>query len=383
MVELKAIYGLLKAHLPVNNVNGVAGTLPELQQNISKVFDEILASLGNADAAWKERLKEHAEAYDIQKQALIGQQDILTRLEELNFRLKKVSTDLESATTDEQEFRSADDDLQRLRQERRSLHEGLVETIKTQIETIGAKSSGLAQGELSQYWDCSEAEAATRAVLELPLLREKRIDDLLAATKNSNSPLDHWEALIDEMLDLVKWKEGSAIDSNTAPATPLLMAALDTGFMDKLRSTISSDRVAGALRAVLRPKVNIYQKREGSNIEFRKASQGEQAATLLNILMNQSRGPLIIDQPEEDLDNKIINDIIKTIRRTKDDRQLILSTHNANIAVNGDSELVIEMSLGKKQATGAIDENDIRNGITTTMEGGKDAFELRRKKYNY
>ena len=134
---------------------------------------------------------------------------------------------------------------------------------------------------------------------------------------------------------------------------------------------------------VLRPKVNIYQKRDGNNIEFRKASQGEQAATLLNILMNQSRGPLIIDQPEEDLDNKIINDIIKTIRRTKDDRQLILSTHNANIAVNGDSELVVEMSLGKKQATGAIDENDIRDAITTTMEGGKDAFELRRKKYNY
>ena len=99
--------------------------------------------------------------------------------------------------------------------------------------------------------------------------------------------------------------------------------------------------------------------------------------------MNQSRGPLIIDQPEEDLDNKIINDIIKTIRRTKDDRQLILSTHNANIAVNGDSELVIELSLGKKNATGAIDEPDICSAVTSTMEGGKDAFELRRKKYNF
>jgi len=181
----------------------------------------------------------------------------------------------------------------------------------------------------------------------------------------------------------VKWKEGVATDDNKAPDTPLFMTALETGFMEKLRNSISSDRVAGALRAVLRPKAIIYQQRESGEIDFRKASQGEQTATLLNILMNQSRGPLLIDQPEEDLDNKIINDIIKTIHRTKDDRQLILSTHNANIVVNGDSELVMELSLGQEQATGAIDEAEVHEAIIATMEGGKDAFELRRKKYNF
>jgi len=145
----------------------------------------------------------------------------------------------------------------------------------------------------------------------------------------------------------------------------------------------SADRVANALQAILRPRVEIFQLRDGAEIEFRKASQGEQAATLLNILMNQSNGPLIIDQPEEDLDNRIINDIIRTIRKTKAERQLILATHNANIAVNGDSENVIEMVLGERKAFGAIDEPDVRDAITKTMEGGKDAFELRRKKYNF
>jgi chromosome segregation protein len=185
------------------------------------------------------------------------------------------------------------------------------------------------------------------------------------------------------MIALVEWKEGSATNDNKAPDTPLLMSALDAGFMEKLRRAISSDRVAAALRAVLRPKVNIYQQREGGEIDFKNASQGEQTATLLNILMNQSRGPLIIDQPEGDLDNKIINDIIKTIHRTKDERQLILSTHNANILVNGDSEFVLELSLGRKEATGAIDEPEVHKAIITTMEGGKEAFELRRKKYNF
>ncbi|MHB8077248.1 AAA family ATPase [Desulfosporosinus fructosivorans] len=255
--------------------------------------------------------------------------------------------------------------------------------MKEQIATVYEKSSRLARGELSNNWDYSELEEAIKSVLAMPQIREKRIEDAINLVKLDQSPLTKWEELLDEMLALVKWKVGAYAEAKKPPETPLLLSALDTSFLEKLYTLISSDRVASALRVVISPKVNIYQLRLGGEIEFRKASQGEQAATLLNILMNQSRGPLIIDQPEEDLDNKIINDIIKTIRRMKDDRQLIISTHNANIAVNGDSELVLEMWLGKKNALGSIDEQKIRDGITSTMEGGKDAFELRRKKYNF
>lgn len=81
--------------------------------------------------------------------------------------------------------------------------------------------------------------------------------------------------------------------------------------------------------------------------------------------------------------NRIVNDIITTITKTKAERQLILATYNANIAVNGDSENVIEMVLGERNACGAIDKAAVRDAITTTMKGGKDAFELRRKKYNF
>jgi ABC-type cobalamin/Fe3+-siderophores transport system ATPase subunit len=137
------------------------------------------------------------------------------------------------------------------------------------------------------------------------------------------------------------------------------------------------------LTAIVRPRANISHLRKGQPIEFRRASQGEQAASLLNILMNQSNGPLIIDQPEEDLDNKIINEIIDTIAAAKNERQLIMATHNANIVVNGDSENVIEMVLGQQTSAGAIDEENVRLAITETMEGGKDAFELRRRKYNF
>lgn len=384
--ELKRIYGLIAKNLPITDKPDqvfVEGTLPELKEHVSQVFGKLLSEIDQAITEWEILLKKHQNDYDTQKKEMVGQQDLLVRLEDLNAKLKKASSDLEGASADEQEFKTAEEDLLALRKERRELHERLVNTVKAQIDTIVTKSSKLARGELSKQWDYSEADTAIRAVLDLPMLREKRIEDLMGHVKSSDKPLDEWERLLNELLSLVKWKEGVAISGINAPETPLLMSALEEAFMEKLYTSISSDRVAGALRAVLRPQVNIYQRRDGSEIEFKQASQGEQSATLLNILMNQSRGPLIIDQPEEDLDNKIINDIIKTIRRTKDDRQLIMSTHNANIAVNGDSEFVIELSLGKKITTGAIDEPDIREAITTTMEGGKEAFELRRKKYNF
>lgn len=99
--------------------------------------------------------------------------------------------------------------------------------------------------------------------------------------------------------------------------------------------------------------------------------------------MRQEGGPLLIDQPEEDLDNRIINEIIGAIREAKDRRQLVFATHNANLVVNGDAELVLDLAVGVVASAGAIDDGPVRDAITATMEGGRDAFELRRKKYNF
>ena len=124
-----------------------------------------------------------------------------------------------------------------------------------------------------------------------------------------------------------------------------------------------------------------------NKIPFHNASYGQQAGAILNILLNQTHGPLIIDQPEDDLDNKIIHQIAERICATKENRQLIFSSHNANIAVNGDAELIIhfdhnEQSKGEVKLKGAIDADNIKNSILNIMEGGEKAFELRKKKYN-
>jgi type III restriction enzyme len=107
--------------------------------------------------------------------------------------------------------------------------------------------------------------------------------------------------------------------------------------------------------------------------------------------MNQQGPPLIIDQPEEDLDNQVILKVVEEIWAAKKNRQIVFSSHNANIVVNGDADLVVccdyrtagDQSGGKIKCEGAIDMETIRKEITLVMEGGKEAFRLRKAKYGF
>ncbi len=134
-----------------------------------------------------------------------------------------------------------------------------------------------------------------------------------------------------------------------------------------------------------------YKTREGEYIEFTDASAGQQATALMHVLLNQEGPPLIIDQPEDDLDNKMVSDIATLIWQAKKKRQLIFTSHNANIVVNGDAELVVccdykvtgDQSKGEIKKLGAIDIPEIRDEITEVMEGGEEAFKLRKEKYGF
>ena len=126
-------------------------------------------------------------------------------------------------------------------------------------------------------------------------------------------------------------------------------------------------------------------------IEFADASAGQQATALLTVLLNQRGAPLIIDQPEDDVDSKMSPEIVRQIWNAKRVRQLICASHNANFVVNGDGELVIccdyvragDQTGGQIKATGAIDSGMIKDEITAVTEGGKEAFKLRKEKYGF
>ena len=115
---------------------------------------------------------------------------------------------------------------------------------------------------------------------------------------------------------------------------------------------------------------------------IQEGSPGQKTAALLAFLLSYGEEPLILDQPEDDLDNHLIYDLIVTqLREVKRCRQVIVVTHNANIAVNGDAELVVALTARgretQKECEGSLQEQQVRETICAVMEGGRKAFEDR------
>jgi DNA repair ATPase RecN len=123
-------------------------------------------------------------------------------------------------------------------------------------------------------------------------------------------------------------------------------------------------------------------------------STGQKATAVLLLLLLESDAPLIVDQPEDDLDNRFITDgVVPTMRREKQLRQFLFSTHNANIPVLGDAELIVGLATDVQDSAvhgrtdpafmGAIDTGPVRELVEEILEGGKTAFEMRRLKYGF
>ncbi len=119
-----------------------------------------------------------------------------------------------------------------------------------------------------------------------------------------------------------------------------------------------------------------------------KHSLGQRASALILFLLAQKdTNVLVIDQPEDDLDNQTIYDeIIKKLIELKGSTQFVFATHNANIPVLGDSEQVMACDFDDQSrinvTTGSIDNNNIQQMIVKIMEGGEEAFNKRRDIYN-
>ena len=123
-------------------------------------------------------------------------------------------------------------------------------------------------------------------------------------------------------------------------------------------------------------------------------STGQKATAVLLLLLLESAAPLVVDQPEDDLDNRFITEgVVPIMRQEKRRRQFIFSTHNANIPVLGDAELILGLAATgearegqariAREHMGSIDSAPVRELVEEILEGGKAAFEMRRSKYGF
>lgn len=132
---------------------------------------------------------------------------------------------------------------------------------------------------------------------------------------------------------------------------------------------------------------------EGGTRQYRtlgSLSKGQRATALLLLLLGAADSPLIIDQPEDDLDNRFVyGGVVEKLRNLKGQRQIIVSTHNANVPVLGDAELIVALEgdgtngWPMKDRTGSLDDEKIRQIAEDLLEGGHTAFDTRRHLYGF
>ncbi len=131
--------------------------------------------------------------------------------------------------------------------------------------------------------------------------------------------------------------------------------------------------------------LHVEYSRSGDGRDFRpigQASAGQRSAAMLAFLLSHGEEPLVLDQPEDDLDNHLIYDlVVRQIRENKKRRQIIVVTHNPNIVVNGDAEMLHALGFGGGQCrakqSGSLQEAAMRDEVCRVMEGGREAFRRR------
>jgi chromosome segregation protein len=213
-----------------------------------------------------------------------------------------------------------------------------------------------------------------------------------------------WRSICDQIVAIYEEKimAGSPPEPGQALSDKINALMLGGGVLtanaaNRVYQSLSDDTVGNVLAA--RPRdfiVLTYVDANGRSIPFDKASEGQQASALLELLLRQSAGTLVIDQPEDDLDNNVVMRIVELIRTSKSHRQLVFATHNPNIVVNGDADKILALAstqIDPRPGTddarvaidtdGAIETPGVKAAITHIMEGGEKAFDLRRRKYRF
>jgi DNA repair exonuclease SbcCD ATPase subunit len=182
--------------------------------------------------------------------------------------------------------------------------------------------------------------------------------------------------------DLIDIIEGS--DSKRLSET----LSRDLGQMTRLVSHLLDSIRLYELEAIVpEDNLEITMMVRGEARSIEQLSKGQMATALLPLILREADYPLIVDQPEDDLDNAFVSEkLIERLKALSERRQLIFVTHNANIPVLGEAECVTVMDMdGPRIAlpceSGSVDA--MKESIIKLLEGGEDAFKSRQAKYGF
>lgn len=392
------------------NLDGLPNTdiLLQLQQAHTNLFTQLGAKLTQASELLDNVSREEGDSeysslsgcltvlhtdfdnrYKAAKAKSSEQEEQLQELESKEQKLTLLRRELDEKQTQLDHLGSPGDEFARLRETWYSKLRERAALVRAQCDSLTGLSNGQIRATLRPAALLEPSREALAVAFAGANILSSKVDTLLRGIEESADPLIE----LDETLNELERLAIGADQPGYRPVTPQLeKAGFKEGELDRIAQKLNAELWVEVLLVPVgdRP-IFEFRVREDEYIAFSDASAGQQATALLWTLLSQDGPPLLIDQPEDDLDNPIIAEIVEHIWDAKQRRQLLFASHNANIVVNGDAELVVacanritdDQSGGTINAEGAIDMYHVREVITQVMEGGEQAFLLRRDKYGF
>ena len=356
------------------------------EKNQQKLTDLILE--------WEQRNTEFLMQYETAKNNATSNQSQLDEIQRVEKKLQELSADVTNRISALKDIGNPEEEFCELRAEWLRVHEDKLNILVEQAQNLTSLSNGSIRAEYSGNLDVSIIKGQVALALQGARLRDEKLQAICDYVNNSENSINTWDKVLNELKVLAELKITNESNFNISFTPILTKCDLNQNNIEKIASVLTPEKWLELALLVVEFTPDFKYSTDnlmGDTIPFADASAGQQATALLTMLLNQHGNPLVIDQPEDDIDNRAIREIISNIWDAKKRRQLIFTSHNANIVVNGDAELVIccdyletgNQTRGQIKDQGAIDTATIKNEITSVMEGGEKAFRLRKDKYGF
>ena len=377
-VSSRALAGLPNSRI-LSAIEGILTALSGKLQMLSEQFDKDLADadhlITDVKAHWNEQKTAIEETYErllreLQKSKIDGAEFIRLRqqieeLRPLNDRMERLKRDLEVLESQRRNLLAEWDDVKA--------------SEYRQVETAAKRVSQ----KLRDRIQVKVTMAGDRGPLE-KLLRE--VGGHLASALDRLR--EHGQLSLRELAKHCReGKDSLKVHYKLPPGAAERIAQADLDLFMRIEEL--------ELPPTTEIELNTAANGETANWQALQAlSTGQMATAVLLLLLLESDAPLIVDQPEDDLDNRFITEgVVPIMRQEKRRRQFIFSTHNANIPVLGDAELILGLATTGvamesqerivQDHMASIDSEPVRELVEEILEGGKAAFEMRRSKYGF
>ena len=384
----------LRADLPVDRAFLATGRLKELggakalaplDAVLSKFNDDLEAAAKRVESAIQ-----RAEARLSEVRALWEE-----RAQAVDEAYEKILRELQRDDIDGAEFIGLQKEIQRLKTlatKHKRDEKGLDELVKRRREFL-------------TEWEDTKAEEA-RELDRAAKRVTKRLRRSVQVTVQANADRSALVALLRDRIGGRLDSACRALEEQSDLSLPALATAIRAGAKELTASygipQAQAQRLADAeehvimeleeleLAPITQIDLNVGSAEDPTWQALDEVSAGQQATAILLLLLLESDAPLIVDQPEDDLDNRFVADgVVPRMREAKRRRQFIFSSHNANIPVLGDAELIAGFSADADHGDvepdhlGSIDVDSVRELVEAVLEGGHEAFERRRRKYGF